>query len=128
MPLGSGAARDENGHAERRKLADFWCQEPEGETELDLQAPHTVAPHLWEHAGKRVGKADINLPVKVRSGQSRADRPGASLAGVAATRGLKRRQQVHGVYGSNPEMCLSWRPSWNSPQRRRHGCSRYARG
>ncbi len=81
-----------------------------------------------EHAGERVGKAGINLPVKVRSGQSRADRPGASLAGLAATRGLKRRQRVHGVDGLNPEMCLSWRPSWNSPQRRQHGCSRYARG
>jgi hypothetical protein len=81
-----------------------------------------------EHVGERVGKAGINLPVKVRSGQSRADRPEASLAGVAATRGLKRRQQVHGVYGSNPEMCLSWRPSWHSPQRRQHGRSRNARG
>jgi hypothetical protein len=50
-----------------------------------------------------VGKAGISLPVKVRSGQSRADRPAASLAGVVATRGPKRRQQVHGIYGSNPE-------------------------
>jgi hypothetical protein len=80
-----------------------------------------------EHVGERVGKADINLPVKVRSGQSRADRPAASLAGVAVMRGLKRRQQVRGVYGLNPEMCLSWRPSWNPLQRRQHGRSRYAR-
>ena len=75
-----------------------------------------------------VGKAGISLLVKVRPGQSRADRPAASLAGVAATRGLKRRQRVHGVYGLNPEMCLSWRPSWNPLQRRQHGRSRYARG
>jgi len=84
---------------------------------------------LWdEHVGECVGKADTNLPVRVRSGQSRADRPGASLTGVAATRGLERRQRVHGVYGSNPEMCMSWRPSWNPLQRRQHGCSRNARG
>src|SRR5712691_4998950 len=51
-----------------------------------------------------VGKAGISLPVKVRPGQSRADRPAASLAGVAVTRGLKRRQRVHGVYGWNPEI------------------------
>ena len=75
-----------------------------------------------------LGKAGISLPVKVRSGQSRADRPAASLAGVAVTRGLKRKQQVHGVYGSNPEMGLLWRPSWEPYQRRQHGCSRYARG
>src|SRR5712691_5735871 len=75
-----------------------------------------------------VGKAGISLSVKVRPGQSRADRPAASLAGVAVTRGLKRRQQVHGVYGSNPEMGMSWRPSWKSHQRRQHGRSRYARG
>jgi hypothetical protein len=81
----------------------------------------------YEHGGGRVGKAGTNLSVKVRPGQSRADGPAASLAGVAATRGLKRRQQVHGVYGSNPEMCLSWRPSWNPLQRRQHGRCRYAR-
>ena len=75
-----------------------------------------------------VGKAGISLPVKVRSGQSRADRPAASLVGVAVTRGLKRRQQVHGVDGLNPEMGLSWRPSWRPYQRRLHGRSRYARG
>ena len=74
-----------------------------------------------------VGKAGISLLVKVRPGQSRADRPAASLAGVAATRGLKRRQQVHGVYGSNPEMGLTWRPNWKPYQRRQHGHSRYAR-
>ena len=75
-----------------------------------------------------VGKAGISLPVKVRSGQSRADRPAASLAGVAVTRGLKRRQQAHGVYGSNPEMGLLRRPSWKPHQRRQYGCSRHARG
>ena len=85
-------------------------------------------PGWDEHVGECVGEADINLPVRVRSGQSRADRPGASLAGVAVTRGLKRRQQVHGVYGLNPEIGISWRPSWNSHQRRQHGRSRYARG
>jgi len=41
-----------------------------------------------------LGEADINLPVKVWSGQSLASGPEASLAGVAATRGLKRRQRV----------------------------------
>ena len=85
-------------------------------------------PGWDEHAGERVGKADTNLPVKVRSGQSRADRPGASLAGVAATRGLKRRQRVSGVCGLNPEIDLSWGPSWNCRQRRQHGRHRYARG
>ena len=75
-----------------------------------------------------LGKAGISLPVKVRPGQSRADRPAASLAGVVVTRGPKRRQQVHGVYRSNPEMGLSWRPSWKPYQRRQHGRPRYARG
>src|SRR5579859_7839970 len=74
-----------------------------------------------------VGKAGISLPVRVRPGQSRADRPAASLAGVAVTRGPKRRQQVHGVYGLNPEMGLSRRPSWKTYQRRQHGRARYAR-
>ena len=76
----------------------------------------------------RWAKLISNLPVKVRSGQSRAGRPGASLAGVAVTRGLKRRQRVDGVCGSNPESCLSWRPSWHVPQRRQHGRHRDARG
>ena len=96
---------------------------------LDMGGPDSVAmKDLGKPGAGCVGKAGISLPVKVRSGQSRADRPGASLAGVAATRGLKRRQQVHGVDGSNPEIGMSWRPSWNSHQRRQHGRSRYARG
>lgn len=44
-----------------------------------------------------LGEADINLLVKVWSGQSLASRPEASLAGIAATRGLKRRQRVFKV-------------------------------
>ena len=44
-----------------------------------------------------VGKAGISLSVKVRPGQSRADRPAASFACVVVTRGTKRKQQVYGV-------------------------------
>jgi len=47
-----------------------------------------------------LGEADINLPVKVWSGQSLASRPEASLAGVAATWGPKRRQRVFKVCDS----------------------------
>src|SRR6266478_2087925 len=43
-------------------------------------------------------KAGMSLPVKVWSVQSRAGRTGASLAGVAATRGPKRRQRLDGVW------------------------------
>src|SRR5229473_3278951 len=39
----------------------------------------------------------MSLPVKVWSVQSRAGRTGASLAGVAVTRGPKRRQRLDGV-------------------------------
>ena len=42
--------------------------------------------------------AGMSLPVKVWSVQSRAGRTGASLAGVAATRGPKRRQRLDGVW------------------------------
>jgi hypothetical protein len=42
-------------------------------------------------------KAGMSLPVQVWSVQSRAGRTGASLAGVAATRGPKRRQRLDGV-------------------------------
>src|SRR5271167_2455346 len=44
-----------------------------------------------------IGEADMSLPVQVWSAQSRAGRAGASLAGVAATRGPKRRQRSYGV-------------------------------
>jgi hypothetical protein len=43
-------------------------------------------------------KAGTSLPVKVWSVQSRAGGTGASLAGVAATRGPKRRQRLDGVW------------------------------
>ncbi len=43
-------------------------------------------------------KAGVSLPVKVWSVQSRAGGTGASLAGVAATRGPKRRQRLDGVW------------------------------
>ena len=43
-------------------------------------------------------EAGMSLPVKVWSVQSRAGRTGASLEGVAATRGLKRRQRLDGVW------------------------------
>src|SRR6202171_4436425 len=43
-------------------------------------------------------KAGMSLPVKVWSVQSRAGRTGASLAGVAVTRGPKRRQRLDGVW------------------------------
>ena len=107
-----------------------WCYSARGESCLGARpgVMGVAVPFGLSTWGSALGKADTNLPAKVRSGQSRADRPGASLTGVAATRGLERRQRVHGVYGSNPEMCMSWRPSWNPPQRRQHGWSRYARG
>jgi hypothetical protein len=104
---------------------------------LDSACPHRAPESvraICRHDARQepgavcVGKAGISLPVKARSGQSRADRPAASLAGVAVTRDLKRRQQAHGIHGSNPEMGLSRRPSWKPHQRRLHGCSRYARG
>ena len=44
-----------------------------------------------------IGEADASLPVRVWSVQSLASRTGASLAGVAATRGPKRRQRLDGV-------------------------------
>ena len=44
-----------------------------------------------------LGEAGMSLPVQVWSVQSRASRTGASLAGVVATRGPKRRQQSYGV-------------------------------
>src|SRR5580700_9022594 len=44
-----------------------------------------------------IGEADVSLPVQVWSVQSQASRAGASLAGVAATRGPKRRQRLNGV-------------------------------
>src|SRR5208283_5064609 len=43
-------------------------------------------------------EAGVSLPVQVWSVQSRAGRTGASLAGVAATRGPKRRQRLDGVW------------------------------
>ena len=43
-------------------------------------------------------EAGMSLPVKVWSVQSRAGRTGASFAGVAATRGPKRRQRLDGVW------------------------------
>jgi hypothetical protein len=113
----------------RHRVFLFGAQSPQwklsGSASSDSEC---CRPIRDEHVGERVGTAGINLPVTVRSGHSRADRPAASLAGVVVTRGLKRRQQVHGVYGLNPEMCLSWRPSWNPLQRRQYGRSRYARG
>ena len=44
-----------------------------------------------------IGEADMSVPVQVWSAQSRAGRAGASLAGVAATPGPKRRQRSYGV-------------------------------
>jgi hypothetical protein len=67
---------------------------------------HTRRESLESRVRGALGKAGISLPVKVRSGQSRANRPAASLAGAAVTRRLKRRQQVHGVCGLNPEIGL----------------------
>ncbi len=57
-----------------------------------------------ERSAGCVRKADVSLPVEVRSGQSRAGRPGVSLAGVAVTRGLKRRQRVDGVCDRIPKL------------------------
>ena len=45
----------------------------------------------------------MSLPVKVWSVQSRAAGTGASLAGVVATRGPKRRQRLDGVWNSFPK-------------------------
>jgi RNA-directed DNA polymerase len=52
----------------------------------------------WEPYAGCDRKAGMSLPVKVWSVQSRAGRTGASLAGVAATRGPKRRQRLDGVW------------------------------
>jgi len=52
----------------------------------------------WEPYAGCERKAGMSLPVKVWSVQSRAGRTGASLAGVAATRGPKRRQRLDGVW------------------------------
>ena len=52
----------------------------------------------WEPDAGCERKAGMSLPVKVWSVQSRAGRTGASLAGVAATRGPKRRQRLDGVW------------------------------
>jgi len=51
----------------------------------------------WEPYAGCDRKAGMSLPVQVWSVQSRAGRTGASLAGVAATRGPKRRQRLDGV-------------------------------
>ena len=58
-----------------------------------------IAPDLRQEPGAGCErKAGMSLPVKVWSVQSRAGRTGASLAGVAATRGPKRRQRLDGVW------------------------------
>jgi hypothetical protein len=49
-----------------------------------------------EHVGERVGKAGINLLVKVRSGQRRADRPGASLGKRQRTGRVVRMKEPYG--------------------------------
>src|ERR1019366_2855253 len=69
----------------------------------------------------------MSLPVKVWSVQSRAGRTGASLAGVAVTRGPKRRQRLDGGVELTPEIGMLWRQSWRPHQRKQHIGSRYAR-
>ena len=72
----------------------------------------------------------MSLPVKVWSVQSRAGRTGASLAGVAATRGPKRRQRLDGGWtgcGIDPEIGMLRRQSWRPHQRKPHIRSRHAR-
>ena len=71
------------------------------------EEPTAVTPHggicggesqQWLSYPTCERKAGMSLPVKVWSVQSRAGRTGASLAGVAATRGPKRRQRLDGVW------------------------------
>jgi hypothetical protein len=59
--------------------------------------PCRQVPEVGAVCGLRE-EAGMSLPVKVWSVQSRAGRTGASLAGVAATRGPKRRQRLDGVW------------------------------
>src|SRR5208337_2577983 len=75
-------------------------------------------------------KAGMSLPVQVWSVQSRAGGTGASLAGVAATRGPKRRQRLDGVGRGvelTPEIGMWRRQSWRPHQRKQHIGSRHAR-
>src|SRR5208337_3654649 len=62
----------------------------------DGDIPTYSAP--WEPYAGCDREAGVSLPVQVWSVQSRAGRTGASLAGVAATRGPKRRQRLDGVW------------------------------
>ena len=79
------------------RLADDWLPKPRilhpwPRTRFAVRRPR------WEPYAGCERKAGMSLPVKVWSVQSRAGRTGASFAGVAATRGPKRRQRLDGVW------------------------------
>src|SRR5271165_3102499 len=95
-----------------------------GET-VSMKKPPTGEPYAGCER-----KAGMSLPVKVWSVQSRAGGTGASLAGVAATRGPKRRQRLDGVGRGvelTPEIGMWRRQSWRPHQRKQHIGSRHAR-
>ncbi len=79
------------------KLSDHWLPKPRILHPWPNQRFAVKHPR-WEPYAGCERKAGVSLPVKVWSVQSRAGRTGASLAGVAATRGLKRRQRLDGVW------------------------------
>jgi RNA-directed DNA polymerase len=79
------------------KLADHWLPKPRILHPWPNQRFAVKHPR-WEPYAGCERKAGMSLPVKVWSVQSRAGRMGASLAGVAATRGPKRRQRLDGVW------------------------------
>src|SRR5208283_4885865 len=67
----------------------------------------------------------MSLPVQVWSVQSRVGGTGASLAGVAATRGPKRRQRLDGVWNWLPKSACGGGQSWRPHQRKQHIGSRH---
>ena len=70
----------------------------------DQKASDAITSDLRQEPGGGVREeAGMSLPVQVWSVQSRAGRTGASLAGVAATRGPKRRQRLDGVWHRLPK-------------------------
>jgi hypothetical protein len=70
---------------------------PTMETKLEQIAAKAVKQRPKSVVRGAIGEVGMSLPVQVWSVQSRASRTGARLAGVAATRGPKRRQRSFGV-------------------------------
>ena len=89
--------RDNTKWERMRKLADDWLPKPRILHPWPRERFAVKHPR-WEPYAGCDRKAGMSSPVKVWSVQSRAGRTGASLAGVAATRGPKRRQRLDGVW------------------------------